>query len=150
MDINAILQSLTGILNLLSPQFVFLWLVFFVWIRSILWVTKDISARSSNIFLQILSILVVAILTPVIWLPLYFIFRPVSYRYQREMQKDSMIFDVIYCKSCWAPNSKDFNHCIFCGESLKTKCKECKNSYSFDWDYCPACWAPNSETLNLK
>ncbi len=124
------------------------WIVFFlVFVRAwaILWVTKDISLRSESILLQIISILLVVVFTPIVWLPLYFVIRPVTYKHERLPWRDYLVLNVLVCKDCWNYNLKEFNYCVHCGENLKTKCKECKNHYGWEYEYCPYCWAPNLE-----
>jgi hypothetical protein len=49
----------------------------FLWLISIIRVAKDISARTNSTLLQIVSILLVTLLTPIIGLPLYKIIKPV-------------------------------------------------------------------------
>ncbi len=120
-------------------------IIVFIWAWSILWTTKDISARTDNIFLQILSIIIVAWLTPIFWLPLYFLLRPIRYKYQVWLQNEVAELNTAQCQNCENINLKEFDHCIFCWSSLKTKCKECKKNYPKEYEYCPSCWAPNIE-----
>lgn len=113
-----------------------------LWIWSVLYVTRDISHRTDNVLYQIFMIIMVAFTTPLIWFPLYFIFRP--YRplddilWRRSLETLS-----IECPSCGSINHKDNDYCVDCWESLKIECKECKNKYYVWYDYCPYCWAPN-------
>lgn len=117
----------------------------FIWAWSVLWTTKDISARTDNLGLQMVSICLVIFLTPVIGLPLYFLIRPIFYKYDRNGWRDALALNIVECKSCWNPNSLDFNNCIHCGSELKIECKECKNKYAATWGYCEKCGAPNIE-----
>lgn len=122
-----------------------IWLWVFAWIWSILWVTKDISLRSDSIFLQILSIIFVTVFTPLIWIPLHILIRPVQYRYDKNWRRDAIITNTIECPACGKRNLTSVNFCTNCWENLKTECKECKQKYSYEWDYCWNCWAPNLE-----
>ena len=112
------------------------------WIWSVLYVTRDISHRTDNTLYQIFMILLVAVWTPLVWFPLYFIFRPFrpldDIIWRRSLEAQS-----IECLDCGSINYKDNNFCVDCGSNLKTECKECKNKY-YSWnDYCPNCGAPN-------
>lgn len=51
----------------------------FLWILSIIWVSRDIHARTQSTTLQLIAILMVTFLSPLIWLPLYITMRPVRY-----------------------------------------------------------------------
>jgi len=117
----------------------------FLWLWSVLWVIKDISARTDSLFLQTLSIFLMFLLTPVLWLPLYFLIRPIFYKYDKNGWKEALALQTIVCRDCWSFNLSEFNNCIACWSSLKIECKECKNKYSSNWDYCQKCWAPNIE-----
>lgn len=48
---------------------------FIIWIAALVWVIKDITNRTSNIFLQLVSILFILIFTP-LWIFLYLLVRP--------------------------------------------------------------------------
>ncbi len=120
----------------------FYWLLALLWIWGILWVTKDITNRTDNIFLEILSILLVTFLGP-IWLLYYFIIRPTWYKRDRNWRREAIISTTIQCPNCWTFNDKENNYCVECWENLKTECKECKTKYSLDYNFCPNCGAPN-------
>lgn len=114
----------------------------FIWILSVLWITKDVINRTTSTFFQIFSIILWTILWP-IWLIIYIVLRPVWYIYDRNWWREAIIFDYINCNNCWTLNNRSHNFCIWCWKNLKIKCKECWNHYSYDRDYCPNCWAPN-------
>ncbi len=121
------------------------WIIVFIWIWAILWTTKDISNRTNNIFLQILSIILVAVFTPIFWLALYFLIRPVRYKYDNLPWREALANNIVVCDYCFWENDKDNNYCVACGNWLKITCKECKKSYPKSYDYCNNCWAPNIE-----
>ena len=56
--------------------FTILGILGFIWIRSVLWVTKDISNRSDSLLKQIICIVITFVLTPIVGLPIYFLLRP--------------------------------------------------------------------------
>jgi len=51
----------------------------FLWILSIIRVSRDIHARTQNTALQLIAILLVTFLSPLLGLPLYITMRPVRY-----------------------------------------------------------------------
>lgn len=52
----------------------------FLWVLSIIWVTRDIHARSNSILLQLVAIIFITVLSPIFWLPIYITMRPVRYK----------------------------------------------------------------------
>lgn len=52
----------------------------FLWILSIIRVSRDIIARTNSTTLQLVCILIVTILTPIIGLPIYRTIRPIQYK----------------------------------------------------------------------
>jgi hypothetical protein len=61
--------------------------IFFLWITSIIWVIKDITARSDNLFFQLFAVFVAVCGTPFIGLPLYIIIRPRTLAIERYLDK---------------------------------------------------------------
>lgn len=122
-----------------------LMLVVLVWILTILWVLKDSTARSDSVGYQFFSALLVTVLSPVVGLPLYLAFRPLSYRWERGYWREALMNTVTICPHCEQIVDKSYNACVYCGESLKTECKECHQKYTRGYAYCPECWAPNLE-----
>lgn len=118
-------------------------LILFFWLLAIIRVAKDISARTHNHFLQIISILFVTFLTPILGLPLYLAIRPIWYKRDKTPWRDACLSDSIRCSACNMLNSKEYKCCIQCGKKLTIKCKECNKDYSHEFWYCPYCWAPN-------
>ena len=114
------------------------------WVRTVLYTTKDISHRTDSVWYQLFSILLVFLWTPLIWYPLYLIFRPM--RYQDEVNLIKTVRNLsIECLDCEHLNYKDNNFCVNCWVWLKIECKECKKQYYSWYDYCPFCGAPNLE-----
>lgn len=117
----------------------------FLWIISIIWVAKDVSARTNSVLLQIVSILLVTFFSPIIWLPLYHIIKPIWYKKDRVPRREACISNATLCVNCWMINSKEYKCCINCGKKLTTKCKECDTDYPHNYHYCPKCGWPNIE-----
>jgi hypothetical protein len=93
--------------------------------------------------LQVISILLVTLLTPIVWLPLYLLIRPVGFLYDQNGWRESLLMQSIDCNACGQKNLLEFNFCVLCGESLKVECKECGNEYYDSYEYCYSCGAPN-------
>ncbi len=121
-------------------------LFIFLWIISIIRVAKDISARTSNNFIQIISILLITLLSPIIWLPLYLIFRPIHYHKDKIFWREAITLDTLVCYNCDFLNNKKNNFCTNCWEPLKLKCKNCSQMSCYNSTYCEHCWSPNFDS----
>jgi hypothetical protein len=85
---------------------------FIIWISILLWVIKDISNRTDNVFLQIISILIILIFSP-FWIFIYLLIRPsktLFEKYYNEIEENLDIFhqiidDRIQCRD----NEKKYN-----------------------------------------
>ena len=119
------------------------WIIAICWVLAIIRVVKDISARTSNFGFQILSIIIIVLFTPIIWLPLYLAIRPINYKYDKFPRRESLAIQSTWCQNCELLNPVNYNNCVNCGTNLKNKCKECKFKFSKNYDYCPECGAPN-------
>lgn len=117
----------------------------FIWIIAILWTLKDISARTNSFFWQLLSILLVWLGSPLIWLPLYLLLRPLRYKWDRIWWRESMVSQVSVCPTCGIRNPLHHDFCAACGQKMVVDCKECKTQYHWVYDYCPHCGGPNIE-----
>lgn len=61
--------------------------ILFVRVLVIIWVLKDSNYRSSSTFFCLLSLLLVTIGTPILWLPIYLAIRPLGYKHERNYWK---------------------------------------------------------------
>ncbi len=135
--------------SLLNSGGVSLWIniavMFLIFLRivAIIRTTKDIIHRTNSFGLQMISIVMVTLFTPVIGLPLYFLIRPLSYKMDRIPWREACASNLIACYNCGTLNAKEHVCCVSCGERLKVKCKECWNSYAHSFAYCNICGAPN-------
>ena len=142
-------KSTWSLSSVLWSSGVALWIniaaIFFVFLRvvSIIRTTKDIINRTNSSSLQVISILLVTFLTPLVWLPLYLLIRPISFKRDRIPRREACASNLVPCYNCNTLNPKEYVCCIACGERLKVKCKECWNSYAHSFAYCNICGAPN-------
>ena len=119
------------------------WILGLVWILCIFWVLRDAMARSESWLYHIFSALLVTVLSPVVGLPLYLAFRPLVYKWERGYWREAMTRGVVVCPRCHSLVDEQHKACVFCGENLKTACKECETQFYRGYGYCPECWAPN-------
>lgn len=135
--------DLSQLINLDKIWMFVVFFAIFLWLITIIAVSKDISARTNNHFIQIISILFVTFLTPIVWLPIYLAIRPIWYKKDKTPWRESCLSNAVICTKCGTLNPKEYNCCIGCGKKLKVKCKECEKEFVHDYQYCPYCWAPN-------
>lgn len=130
---------------------------FIIWIAILLWVIKDISNRTTNIWLQIISIFTILFLTP-FGIFIYLIIRPgktLFEKYYQEIEYNLDLFNQIidektksiewesHCHECNEPISIDFKFCPKCKANLKKNCKDCNKIIYSGWNICPYCWVKN-------
>mgnify|MGYP003463138635 CR=1 FL=1 len=123
--------------------YIFLIAFIALWIYWVLRVLKDSMLRSQSTAFQFFSVILVVFGTPIIWLPLYFLIRPVSYKHERHLGFEGLDLQTVVCKECYRTNLTDYNNCVFCGCKLKIECKQCATYYPFNYLYCSKCGAPN-------
>ncbi|USN54911.1 MAG: hypothetical protein H6765_10775 [Candidatus Peribacteria bacterium] len=135
----------TGTVGMDWIIYVVIGLIVFLWVYCILRVAKDIASRTRHFGLQLLSILLILLLTPLLGLPIYFLIRPVRYNMDNYEIKRALMADAIMCVYCQQGNNASHEFCVYCGGKLKIHCKECKKAYAVSYEYCPFCGAPNIE-----
>lgn len=120
-------------------------LVSLFWLLCVVWVLRDASARSESVGYQLFSTLLVVLLSPIIGLPLYLAFRPLTYKWERGFWREALEQKLVLCPHCQGLNSVQHKMCAWCGEALQVECKQCHCSYQGQFAYCPECGAPNIE-----
>ena len=125
---------------------------FIIWIAVLVWVVKDISNRTNNVFLQIVSILLIVFLTP-FWVFFYLLIRPgktVLEKYYQEIEDNLEILSSIVkdkiewsemteCWTCGYELDIDFVFCPWCKTKLKNSCTSCEKEIRKWWEVCPYC-----------
>ncbi len=154
IDINLILNHIWN--NFTFESFLKFLVVYFVivWIAVLVWVVKDISNRTDNLLLQILSILIVLFFTP-LWVFIYLLLRPSKTMFEKyywEIEENLDIFNSIieekgkwdderiHCFECKSPLSLGFKYCPSCKTKLKWDCESCWKLLYKWWKICPYCW----------
>lgn len=126
------------IINLLLGALLFFRIV------GIIRTAKDSYARTESTFKQFWSIILVTIAWPLVGIPLYLALRPSRYREKDISLKESTSAT---CLHCHQRNDPHHTHCVFCGEKMHIKCRECNSLYPASYAYCPDCGAPNIDQL---
>lgn len=136
---------------------------FIIWISLVIWVVKDIWNRTENIFLQLLSVLIILCLTP-LWIFIYLIIRPSKTLFEKYYEEIDTNLDTVedivedknikedesmHCYKCNYPVSLDFSFCPNCSIKLKVNCSSCNKSINTWWKSCPFCWAENKNDINI-
>lgn len=118
---------------------------FIIWGAFIIWVIKDITNRTSNIFVQTVSIFIILFFTPLFGLPIYLLIRPrktiFEQYYEEEELEESVdeLEDVYHCPGCNHKVSRDFRFCPKCAFELTIACPACAKRIHTDWALCPYC-----------
>ncbi|MDP5038944.1 MAG: zinc ribbon domain-containing protein [Candidatus Gracilibacteria bacterium] len=161
-DYLGLLSELFG--NISFEMFLKLIIVYFfiLWIAIIVWVTKDIINRTTNIFMQIVCILIVLFGTP-FGVIIYLLVRPSQTLFEKYYEEDIVneeLDDVlnlpevneneekISCFSCDYIISKDYKFCPNCRTKLKHECIGCSKELKLDWSICPFCGKDQETKIN--
>jgi hypothetical protein len=117
----------------------------FLWIVAIIWTAKDSGARSSSLWFQFLSVLLVVALGPVFGILLYVAIRPQWWKWDKTPWRDTSFQSIQVCDNCGNFNNIEHKYCTSCWESIQDTCRECQNKYPKCYAYCPHCGAPRLE-----
>ena len=118
-----------------------------LWIALVIWTYRDIRSRSRDPLVQILSALLVAVLS----LPgvlVYLILRPqrtLEEEYQRTLEEEALLQaleDLPLCPGCERRVKDDWQVCPNCHTKLKKSCNECGELMELSWNLCPYCGTP--------
>ena len=114
-----------------------------VWLACIIWVIKDITSRSHNIFVQVAAILLVICFTPIFGLPIYLLIRPKSTLFEQFYEETSLNELTANahnaCKSCNWINIVWAKYCVHCWKLLEELCKKCWATLAKDAKFCSEC-----------
>lgn len=131
----------------------FVWVFVFFWIYTLLWVAKDISRRTNHLGTQVVCVFVIVFLTPILWLPVYFLLRPIPRKdilLEQQEITELLHAQTVTCYSCGGANIHEHMFCVFCGEKLKQSCTNCKRRFAVGYLYCPYCATPGQETREIS
>ena len=108
------------------------------------WTFRDIRARTRDVLMQILAVLLVLVFN-VPGLVIYFIFSPqntLSEAYERALGQEALLQDIeerYICPGCKRRAEADFLVCPNCQTPLRKRCRRCDRLISLNWETCPYC-----------
>lgn len=156
-QINTIFNSLYDSIDLFLIIKIIIAYFFILRISLIIWVIKDITNRTSNIFYQFISIFIIVFWTP-LSIVLYLIIRPARTNLEKvygEIDDNLNLLSNISndnCEKAWFTSNflntcpwcnyeikDDFKACPNCWLSLKINCKKCNKEVKIDRNICPYC-----------
>ena len=115
-----------------------------MWVAALVWVYRDVAARSHDPFTQTIGIGLVLIFN-LPGLLLYLILRPkdtIADRYDRQLEAEALLHelqDQPTCSACRRRIESDFITCPYCRAALRTPCPSCAKALAFGWVACPYC-----------
>lgn len=118
-----------------------------LWLSLLIWTYRDIRARSQDLLVRILSVLVVAVL----FLPgvvVYLILRPrqtLEEEYQYMLEEEALLQSIEehpVCPGCARQIDDRWRICPNCHTRLKKVCRECGRLMKLPWSLCPYCGTP--------
>lgn len=149
MYLNYFWQSLT------IETFIKLIVIYFfvVWISLIIWVYKDVTNRTENMFLQVFSILCVTLFTPLGFF-IYLLIRPAKSIFEKFYQEvednldilsETIKESIVECHHCGVNVSANYTFCPHCETKLKHECHSCGKMIFADFKICPYCGKKNKK-----
>lgn len=134
--------------------------IFIIWVAIIIWVTRDIINRTNNILIQVFSILIVLIWTP-LWIIIYLLIRPSKTLFEKYYEESNLIEDDLQdydlkkikeniktCPYCDYEIKDEYKFCPNCRNILKKKCIYCGRELKPEWIFCPNCWKDQENKVN--
>lgn len=107
-----------------------------LWVIIIIWVARNISQRTDNVWMQVFCIIIATLGGP-LWLLIYRVIRP-------SLNTQELSIPVyIICRNCQHTNYIHHNYCNLCGKSITIACKECGEMIDPTIEFCGICGAPN-------
>ena len=142
------------LLNYLTTGLIiFFGLFIALWISLIIWAYRDMRLRSRDLFAQILTVLVVALL-PVIGILIYLILRPtetLSEAFERSLLEETLLQEIenkAHCPGCSRQVQKEWQICPYCHVRLKKACFNCDQLVEMQWSICPYCAAEQPSEIS--
>jgi RNA polymerase subunit RPABC4/transcription elongation factor Spt4 len=119
------------------------------WVAMIVWVYRDMRARSRDPLSQMTMAVMVAILT-LPGLLIYMLLRPretLSEAYERSLEEEALLQEIEEkpaCPGCGQRVREQWQACPNCHTRLKKSCLNCRHLLELAWDLCPYCATPQS------
>ena len=115
-----------------------------IWLTSILWVVRDIRARTTDIASQVTAVVIASAL-PFVGLPIYMILRPaetMQTAYDRQLEEEAILTElhaISACPNCRRAIDDEYMVCPHCATELRDSCRHCQRSIAKAWATCPYC-----------
>lgn len=125
-----------------------------LWLAMIIWVYRDMRARSRDSISQLMFAGIVAVLT----LPglfIYMLLRPretLSEAYERSLEEEALLQEIEEkptCPGCGQRVHDNWQVCANCHTRLKKACLGCGKLLELSWNLCPHC-ATRQEAVELN
>ena len=139
------MPDLTPLFSVLEVLIAFLGAYFVAfWVGLILWTVRDVRARSRDVLVQIMAVLMVVVFN----LPglfLYWLLRPsetLASAYDRALEEEAIMQDLeerAACPGCKQGVQADYLICPNCSTKLKRQCASCGRLLNLKWTVCPYC-----------
>lgn len=117
------------------------------WLAMVIWTYRDMRARSRDSLAQLLTALMVAVLT-LPGLIIYLFLRPretLSEAYERSLEEEALLQEIEekpVCPGCRQRVQDEWQACPNCHTRLKRPCVRCGRMLELSWDLCPYCATP--------
>lgn len=125
-----------------------------LWFVLIVWTYRDIQSRSTSVFTQLFStLLVVLFFIPGILL--YLLLRPketIDEAFQKSLEEEYLLQDLedlSLCPGCSRHVESEFVLCPHCQTQLRDACVGCGKLVDLKWPVCPYCAVPQKERAEL-
>jgi RNA polymerase subunit RPABC4/transcription elongation factor Spt4 len=118
--------------------------LFAFYLGLVIWVARDISARSRDWLVRFLAVLLIAVFN-IPGLILYLVLRPretLSEVYGRALEEEALLRDIeeqATCPNCRRRVGQDFVVCPHCRTALKNRCTRCNRLLNPNWEVCAYC-----------
>jgi RNA polymerase subunit RPABC4/transcription elongation factor Spt4 len=115
-----------------------------LWVSLMIWVYRDMRARSRDPLMRTLAVLLVVVL----FLPgilVYLILRPprtLEEEYQKTLEEEALLQSIEErptCPGCGGRINETWMVCPSCYTRLKKQCHECGKLMELPWNLCPYC-----------
>lgn len=115
-----------------------------LWLSLIVWAFRDMRRRSRDLFAQILTALIAAVL-PFVGVLIYLILRPpetLAQQFERALEEEALLQEIEErpsCPGCSRSVQSVWLVCPYCHTYLKKKCVSCQENIDLQWVLCPYC-----------
>lgn len=115
-----------------------------MWLALIVWVYRDMKARSRDSLARLFAAVFVAILN-LPGLLIYLFLRPhetLAEAYERSLEEEALLQEIEEkptCPTCGIRTREDWQVCPSCHTRLKKLCIRCHKMLELSWNVCPHC-----------